>query len=330
MSIIEVESLSKNYKVHSKKEGLKGALQGLIKRDYHYVEAVRQISFKVEEGEVIGLIGQNGAGKTTTMKMLSGLLYPSSGKAQVMGFIPWERKKGYLCKISLLMGQKGQLLWDIPAYDSLELYKDIYYLKEEQFKSSVKILSQMLEVEHLLHVPVRNLSLGERMKMEIIASVLHFPKVLFLDEPTIGLDITTQKKLRSFLAEQNKNNGTTMILTSHYMADIVSLCPRIVIINQGSIVFDDKINKIRHLFQEYKIIKVNFRELPDKIWVNKNKKNLKQQNNLQYIFQIKKGDEKLFIQDLLAFDPIDFSIEEQPIEDIIEKIYIGGKKDEVL
>lgn len=199
MSIVEVDSLFKGYRVHRKKTGIKGSLSGLIKREYQYVEAVKNISFRVDEGEILGVVGQNGAGKTTTMKMLAGLLYPDAGNARILNCTPWERKKEFLTEISFLMGQKGQLLWDIPAMDSFLLYKEIYGLKEERFKKTIKELSETLEVEHMLSVPVRNLSLGERMKMEIIAAVLHSPKVLFLDEPTIGLDLTTQKKLRRFL-----------------------------------------------------------------------------------------------------------------------------------
>ena len=219
----------------------------------NFVQDERGVSFQVEAGERVGLIGRNGAGKTTTMKMLSGLLYPDSGKAQVMGYTPWERKRGYLAQIALLMGQKGQLLWDIPAYDSFKLNKEIYFLKEEQFQKTLKELAEILEVEHLLHIPVRNLSLGERMKMEIIAAMLHAPQILFLDEPTIGLDITTQKSLRRFLLEQNRKRGTTMLLTSHYMGDIVSLCSRIILIEQGSILFDGGIEEIRSIDEDQPI-----------------------------------------------------------------------------
>ncbi len=253
MNIIEVDSLTKMYRVHQKSAGLRGSIHGLFKRKYVTVEAVNGISFQVEAGERVGLIGRNGAGKTTTMKMLSGLLYPDSGKAQVMGYTPWERKRGYLAQIALLMGQKGQLLWDIPAYDSFKLNKEIYFLKEEQFQKTLKELAEILEVEHLLHIPVRNLSLGERMKMEIIAAMLHAPQILFLDEPTIGLDITTQKSLRRFLLEQNRKRGTTMLLTSHYMGDIVSLCSRIILIEQGSILFDGGIEEIRSIDEDQPI-----------------------------------------------------------------------------
>ncbi len=324
MSIIEVDSLTKGYRVHKKKEGMKGSLLGLVKREYEYVEAVKEISFKVEEGELLGVVGQNGAGKTTTMKMLSGLLYPSAGKVRVIGCIPWERRKEFLSDISFLMGQKGQLLWDIPAIDCFLLYKEIYCLEKNTFQRTVKELSQTLEVEHLLHIPVRNLSLGERMKMEIIAAVLHSPRVLFLDEPTIGLDITTQKKLRSFLEKQNVQKGTTMLLTSHYMGDIVSLCSRLIIINHGEIIFDDKIEKIRHMYQADRVVRVSFADKADEALLRKYQELLKKQKDFQYTFQMKQGKVNAFIQEVSAYMPIDFSIEEQPIEDMIEKLYMRG------
>lgn len=215
MNIIEVNGLSKVYKIHSRRSGARGALKDIFARDHKNVEAVRDISFQIKSGERIGFIGPNGAGKTTTLKMLTGILYPSSGDASVMGYTPWQRRQEYLRKIGFLMGQKGQPLWDIPAYDSLLLNKEIYHLSEACFQQTVKNLSRMMEVEHLLKVPVRSLSLGQRMKMEIIASILHSPEIFFLDEPTIGLDLTTQKNIRKFLAGQNRQCGTTMILTSH-------------------------------------------------------------------------------------------------------------------
>lgn len=321
MSIIEVDSLSKGYRVHRKKTGIKGSLSGFIKREYQYVEAVKNISFRVDEGEILGVVGQNGAGKTTTMKMLAGLLYPDAGNARILNCTPWERKKEFLIEISFLMGQKGQLLWDIPAMDSFLLYKEIYGLKEERFKKTIKELSETLEVEHMLSVPVRNLSLGERMKMEIIAAVIHSPKVLFLDEPTIGLDLTTQKKLRRFLDIQNRREGTTMILTSHYMQDITSLCSRIIIISQGEIIFDDKIEKVKQIYQTDRVVKVRFANMLNEAFLKKYQESFKEQKELQYKFQVKQEDINGFIQEISAFMPVDFSIEEQPIEDIIENIY---------
>lgn len=321
MSIIEVDSLAKGYRVHKKKEGIKGSLSGLIKREFQYVEAVKNISFRVEEGEILGVVGQNGAGKTTTMKMLSGLLYPDSGDARILNCTPWERKREFLINIGFLMGQKGQLLWDIPAMDSFILYKEIYGLREQSFQTTIIKLSETLEVEHLLSVPVRSLSLGERMKMEIIAAVLHSPKVLFLDEPTIGLDLTTQKKLRGFLDIQNRREGTTMMLTSHYMQDITSLCSRIIIISQGEIIFDDKIEKVRQIHQTDRVVKVRFANMLDEAFLRKYQESFKEQKELQYTFQMKQEDINRFIQEVSALMPVDFSIEEQPIENIIEKIY---------
>lgn len=247
MNVIQVKNLSKEYKIHEKNEGLKGSVQGLFHRKFRIVQAVKNVSFEIKAGEMVGLIGPNGAGKTTTMKMLSGLLHPTGGEAKVLGFTPWLRKNEYLQRIGFVMGQRNQLWWDIPAYDSFVLNRDIYQIPDKEFRERVGKLAEMLNVVHLLKVPVRNLSLGERMKMEIISALLHSPEVVYLDEPTIGLDIVSQKALRRFLAEFNKMYGTTMILTSHYLEDIISLCKRIIVINSGEIVYDDSLHKLQKL-----------------------------------------------------------------------------------
>lgn len=324
MSMIHVENLTKSYKVHTKENGLKASVKSLFKREYRIVEAVKSINFDISEGEVVGFIGQNGAGKTTTLKMLSGLLYPTSGKAEVLGFTPSRRKTDYLKQISLVMGQKSQLWWDIPAYDSYVINKEIYALSNETFNYKIKELSSLLEVEHLLKVPVRNLSLGERMKMEIIGSILHSPKVLFLDEPTIGLDITAQKKLREFFTKYNEKYGTTMILTSHYMDDILALCKRIIIINDGEIIFDDSINRVRQFSQDYKILKIGFKEAPNEKFFVENGMKVKEKKDLNYVIQTGVDDVGHAMRCIMDLEPADICIEDQPIEDIIEKIYTRG------
>lgn len=252
--MILVKNLSKQYKVQKKKEGLKESIKGLFKREYKNIEAVKNITFNINQGELVGFIGPNGAGKTTTLKMLSGILHPSSGSSTVLGFIPYERKEEYLKQISLVMGQKNQLWWDLPAIETLSLNKDIYEVDEKKYKETVCELSELLEIKGVLEQPVRNLSLGERMKCELMAALIHGPKVLFLDEPTIGLDIVMQKKVREFIKEYNKKFNATVILTSHYMDDVREICNRIIIIDHGQIIFDGQITDLIKQYANYKIL----------------------------------------------------------------------------
>lgn len=238
MPVIEVSHLTRRFTTHLKQPGLRGALRGLFKREYQTKTAVDDVSFSIERGEFVGFLGPNGAGKTTTLKMLSGVLHPTSGEAKVLGFVPWQRKPEFQKRFSLVLGQKNQLWWDLPAYDSFELNRDIYDIDQSTFKAKVAELAELLEIDKLLNVPVRKLSLGERMKCEVAASLLHSPDVLFLDEPTIGLDVVSQVRLRDFLRDYNERTGLTVILTSHYMADIQALCKRVVVIDGGRAVYD--------------------------------------------------------------------------------------------
>ncbi|MDF2439068.1 MAG: viologen exporter family transport system ATP-binding protein [Abditibacteriota bacterium] len=238
VAVIEVSHLTRRFTTHLKQPGLRGALRGLVKREYQTKTAVDDVSFSIERGEFVGFLGPNGAGKTTTLKMLSGVLHPTSGEARVLGFVPWQRKPEFQKRFSLVLGQKNQLWWDLPAYDSFELNRDIYDIEPSTFKAKVEELAELLEIQKLLNVPVRKLSLGERMKCEVAASLLHSPDVLFLDEPTIGLDVVSQVRLREFLRDYNERTGLTVILTSHYMADIQALCKRVVVIDGGRAVFD--------------------------------------------------------------------------------------------
>src|SRR5215471_13574191 len=224
MAIIEAEGLTKTYRVFQKKEGLLGALRGLYRREYKEVRAVESISFSIEAGEMVAFLGPNGAGKTTTLKMLSGLIYPTRGAARVLGFVPWERADAFRRRFALVMGQKNQLWWDLPAADSFQLHREIYSLPTDQFDRTVGELTEMFGVKELTRQPVRELSLGERMKMELIAALLHQPQLLLLDEPTIGLDVVAQVKIRHCLKEYNATRGVTMLLTSHYMRDVEALC----------------------------------------------------------------------------------------------------------
>jgi ABC-2 type transport system ATP-binding protein len=248
MAVIEIDNLSKTYRVHVKKEGLRASLVGLFRRRYKTVRAVDGISATIDPGEMVGFLGPNGAGKTTTLKMLSGLIFPSGGSAHVLGFVPWERHNAYRRQFALVMGQKNQLWWDLPAIDSFRLLKEIYAIEHKAYDTTLAELTTLLEVGDLLGQPVRELSLGERMKVELIAALLHSPKVLFLDEPTIGLDVVSQANIRACLREYNRDKNITVLLTSHYMQDVEALCKRVVVINHGRLVFDGRLSEIVERF----------------------------------------------------------------------------------
>lgn len=258
MAIIEVERLSKTYVTHKREEGALGALKSLVTRQKVEVHAVQEVSFTIEEGELVGFLGPNGAGKTTTLKMLSGILYPTSGKASVMGYVPWERKPAFQRQMSIVMGQKMQLWWDLPAYESFLLLKELYEVDDRTFEKRVNALAEMLDIKKLLHTQVRRMSLGERMKCELLAALLHAPKVVFLDEPTIGLDVVSQKRIREFLKEYNRQARTTILLTSHYMQDIQELCQRVIIIDHGRIIFDNTLQTLVEQYSDSKLLKLTF------------------------------------------------------------------------
>ncbi len=254
MAIIEIEGLAKSYRVYQKKEGLAAAISGLFRRQYRLVEAVRGIDLRVEEGEFVAFLGPNGAGKTTTLKLLSGVISPSGGTARVMGFVPWRRENAYRRRFALVMGQKNQLWWDLPAAESFRLHQQIYRIEPERFDRTRDELTDLLGVRGLLSQPVRELSLGERMKMELIAALLHSPDVLFLDEPTIGLDVIAQHNIQTFLKHYQQVRRVTILLTSHYMKDVVALCRRVVIIALGRIIYDGSLSGIIDRFGGHKII----------------------------------------------------------------------------
>jgi ABC-2 type transport system ATP-binding protein len=254
MSIIEIDQLTKSYRVYQKKEGLREAVRGLFHREYKSVDAVRGISLRVEPGEFVAFLGPNGAGKTTTLKLLSGVIYPSSGMVQVMGFVPWKRDLEYRRRFALVMGQKNQLWWDLPAQESFRLHQQIYGVEEVAFRQTLDELTSLLDVRSLLGRPVRELSLGERMKMELIAALLHSPEVLFLDEPTIGLDVIAQRNIQQFLKHYQEERKITILLTSHYMKDVSALCQRVVVIAQGIIQYDGSLTGIVDGFSSSKVI----------------------------------------------------------------------------
>src|SRR2546422_1474088 len=256
MPAIEVSGLTKAFRTYKKQPGFAGAVKGLFRRQYEQTLAVKDVSFTIEPGELVGFLGPNGAGKTTTLKMLAGLLYPTSGSARVLGYIPWERQDGYRRQFALLLGQKNQLWWDLPASESFDLNARIYGLSAQTMQRTVAEMSELLMVRDKLNVSVRELSLGERTKMELIASLLHQPKVLFLDEPTIGLDVVSQKIVREFLRAHNAAHETTVLLTSHYMTDIQQLCQRVIIIDRGTIFFDGRLSEILDRFADFKLVTI--------------------------------------------------------------------------
>src|SRR5437764_717101 len=260
MSVIETRGLTKSYRTYRKESGLWGSVKGLVRRRHDETRAADNISFEIEEGELVGFLGPNGAGKTTVLKMLSGLLNPTSGQARVLGFVPWERRDEMKRQFSLLMGQKNALWWDLPAQESLELNRAIYGIDRGRFKKVVGGLSELLEVQDKMNVMVRELSLGERMKMELISALIHEPRVLFLDEPTIGLDVVSQKRVREFLRLYNQEHHIVTLLTSHYMQDIQELCDRVIIIDHGKLFFDGPLDTIIDRFSGYKIISLSFEE----------------------------------------------------------------------
>ena len=258
MAIIEIRGLSKSYKVYRKKEGLTASIRGLFRREYRIVQAVRGIDLDVEQGEFVAFLGPNGAGKTTTLKLLSGVINPTGGTASVMGHVPWKRENAYRRQFALVMGQKNQLWWDLPAQESFRLHQQIYCIEPKQFERTRDELVDLLDVRPLLEQPVREISLGERMRMELIAALLHSPDVLFLDEPTIGLDVIAQHKIQQFLREYQRSRQVTILLTSHYMKDVAALCKRLVIIARGRIIYDGSLAGVIDRFSGHKVVTLQF------------------------------------------------------------------------
>src|SRR5438477_3357498 len=258
MPIIQTDNLVKVYRVFQKKPGLRGAVGALFRREYKEVRAVERVSFTIEPGEMVAFLGPNGAGKTTTLKMLSGLIYPTSGSAQVLGFTPWERADAFRRRFALIMGQKNQLWWDLPAADSFQLHREIYSLPSQSFNRTLGELTELFKVGELTRQPVRELSLGERMKMELIAALLHQPQLLLLDEPTIGLDVVAQAAIQKCLRDYNVRHGVTMLLTSHYMRDVEALCARVLVITHGKVIYDGPLARITEQFGQSKLVKLHF------------------------------------------------------------------------
>ena len=323
MLAIELRGLTKTFRTYRKERGVRGAIKGLFSRKYVETHAVENVSFQIQEGDFVGFLGPNGAGKTTTLKMLSGLLYPTGGAANVLGFVPWERKDAMKRQISLLMGQKNALWWDLPARESLELNRVIYEIPREDFEGIVGELTEMLDVRDQLDVMVRELSLGQRMKMELIAALLHRPKVLFLDEPTIGLDVVSQKTMREFLKRHNEESHTTILLTSHYMQDIEALCERVILIDHGHVMFDGQLDRIVEQFSGNKIVEAKFSASTAADFESLGSILERTPNSLRIgVPRAKVAEVCRVILDRAAV--ADLTVAEPPIEDIIREVF--GKK----
>lgn len=322
-AIIDVRGLIKEFRTYKKQPGLRGALRGLFRREREVTTAVKEVSFRITEGELVGFLGPNGAGKTTTLKMLAGLLYPTSGTASVLGFTPWERRDGYRRQFALLLGQKNQLWWDLPARESLDLNAKIYGIAPPQFERTVAELTELLDVRDKLGVMVRELSLGERMKLELIAALLHQPRILFLDEPTIGLDVVSQKTVRDFLRHHNATRRTTILLTSHYMADIQELCERVIIIDHGAIFFDGPLSDVIDRFADFKLVTIQLDvSQPQPACELAKFGEVVKSTPGSVQFKVKRDRVTAVCKAILDELPVaDIDIQEIPIEDIIRRIF---------
>ncbi len=322
MPSVEVESLSKTFKVPVREPGLLNSIKSLFKREHRIVDAVREVSFALEPGVVVGFLGPNGAGKTTTLKMLSGLLYPDGGRAQVLGHTPHDRDAEFLRRVALVMGNRNSLQWDLPVADSLDLRRAIYQIPHEDYRKRKDEYVELLEVGDLLTKPVRNLSLGERMKMEILAALLPNPEVLFLDEPTLGLDISMQKRIRRFVAEYTTDTGATALLTSHYMADVTAMCERVIVIHHGGILFDGDLKALSNRFAAHKTITVTTEEsLPDLSGLGQ----VMTADPSKVVLRVGRDRIAAVAAELLGrFSVVDLSIEDPPIEDVIEGAFAMG------
>ena len=320
--VIHIDQLEKIFTVPEREAGLRAATKSLFQRRNRQVKAVDNISFDVAPGEVVGFLGPNGAGKTTTLKMLSGLLYPTGGVARVLGHEPSRREKDFLRQITLVMGQRNQLAWDIPALDSYELSRTIYQIPRQQFDQSVDEMIELLELKEIVNKPVRNLSLGERMKVEIAGALLHRPQVLFLDEPTIGLDVTMQRRIRTFIAEYNQRHSATVLLTSHYMADVVALCRRVIVIHHGKILYDGDLSGLVDKFSAQKTIVLT---LPDSSLDLSAYGEVIARDADRVTLEVPKAETSRITARLLTDLPIsDLTVEDPPIEDVIEDVFAQG------
>ena len=322
---VRVRELSKAYVVPVREAGVRAALRSLVSRRTRRVEAVKAIDFEVPPGEIVGFLGPNGAGKTTTLKMLSGLLHPTAGEIDVLGHVPQRRERAFLRRITLVMGQRNQLMWDIPVIDSLERNRAIYRIERDTFRKTLDELVALLDLGELVDKPVRNLSLGERMKCEVAAALLHRPQVLFLDEPTIGLDVTMQRRIRSFVASYNRDTGATVLLTSHYMADVEALCRRVIVIHHGRILFDGQLANLIERFAAHKTISVDLDAEESAVPDLSPYGEVVARDGARVTLRVPKRETAATTSRLLADHPVlDLSVEDPPIEEVIDQVFQGS------
>jgi ABC-2 type transport system ATP-binding protein len=323
MRIIETTDLTKKYKRYKKQEGIIGSIKGLVRREYEEKIAVGNLNLEIEKGEFIGMIGPNGAGKTTLVKMLTGIIAPTSGKISVLGYYPNDLKNEFKQQYAVVMGQKSQLFFELTAEDTLRLFKEIYGIPEEEYQKTKNYFINLFDLKDLMNVQVRTLSLGERMKMELIVALLHNPQIIFLDEPTIGLDAVASKQIRSFLKEINEKRGTTIILTSHYMDDIKTLCKRSIVINHGCKIYDGDTEKLFEQYQKNKKITLTF-DLPTELPELEYELELIEDSPYKKVMMVSKEKTSELLGWLMKFSPSDISVEEEEIGTIVERIYMEG------
>jgi ABC-2 type transport system ATP-binding protein len=322
-NIIEVKNLSKTYEYYKKAPGFMASFKALFRREKSYAHAVSEINFSIGEGELVGFLGPNGAGKTTTLKMLSGILYPTEGEARVLGHIPWKREPAYQKQFALVMGQKNQLWLDLPALESFILNKEIYGISDGEYKENLDELIELMDIKDILEVPVRKLSLGQRMKCELIAALLHKPRVLFLDEPTIGLDVMAQKNIRDFIKKYNREKKTTIIITSHYMEDIKELCERVIIIDHSKIIYDGKLAELINRYAGYKQLAITFNEQGVKREQVEPYGKIMEYSQYRIIFEVERSRAKDLASAILGSSlPVDdIFIDEIDISEVVRRIF---------
>jgi ABC-2 type transport system ATP-binding protein len=327
MAIIQAHNLTKTYRVYQKRAGFLGAVRGLFRREYKEVHAVEDVNFQIEPGEMVAFLGPNGAGKTTTLKMLSGLIYPTRGSARVLGFVPWERADAFRRRFSLVMGQKNQLWWDLPAADSFQLHREIYSLPAADFERTVAELTELFHVKDLVRQPVRELSLGERMKMELIAALLHQPQLLLLDEPTIGLDVVAQVTIQKCLKEYNIRRKVTMLLTSHYMRDVEALCSRVLVIAHGRLIYDGPLAGITEQFGQSKLVKLQFEgeTAPDDL---DRFGEVTERDGPLVSLKLDRGRVPQMLSAILdRYTVLDMSVQDPPLDQVIARLFSEARHD---
>ncbi len=324
-AVVRVRDLRKVYRVNERQTGLGATVRSLFKRKFREVPAVGGISFDIAPGEIVGFLGPNGAGKTTTLKMLSGLLYPTSGEATVNGAVPWRRRDDFLRSITLLMGNRSQLVWDIPAEDSFLVLKEIYAIPQAQYRATVDELTALLDLEPLLHKPVRGLSLGERMKVDFAAGLLHSPKIAFLDEPTLGLDVSMQARIRAFVAEYNRRSAATILLTSHYMDDVVALCKRVIVIHHGVLLYDGALADLAERMAPYKRISVTLHTGGRDLSQYGEVATHDEYNATLHVPRREAPERTARLVRDLGEDLADISVEDPPIEEIIDRVFTSER-----